>query len=268
MYFLRRIFYYLSSLETLLRGIRNWPVLFVLPFRQRPHIVVLRDGTRYVVRSLMDVWIVKETNFDRDYERYGVPLQDGWTILDIGAGLGDFAVFAAQRAPHGRIYAYEPAPDSAELLRRNLILNGISNVEVHEMAVSDRTGVLALDISRGAAVQYRTTHSTTSASSSGHIAVRCISLTEVLTSFPEESCDFLKIDVEGAEYEMLFNLDDSSLGRVRRICLEYHEGATKYSRTDLEHFFTAHGWRVRVYPSPVRAELGFLYAESPVISLE
>lgn len=268
MYFLRRIFYYLSSVATLLKGIRNWPVLFVVPLRKGPHTIVLRDGTHYAVRSLMDVWIIKETNLDRDYERHGVPLQDGWTIVDIGAGLGDFAVFAARRAPHGRIYAYEPAPDSAELLRRNLILNGISNVEVHDMAVSDRRGVLALDISWGAAVQYRTTHSTTSASSPGRIAVRCISLTEVLAGLPKESCDFLKIDVEGAEYEMLLNLDDSSLGRVRRICLEYHEGATKYSRTDLEHFFTAHGWRVRVCPSAVRAELGFLYAESPVVSLE
>lgn len=267
MYFFRRIFYYLVSLGTLLRGIHNWPVLFILPFRKGPLTIILRDGTRYAVRSLMDVWIIKETNLDRHYERYGVPLQDGWTILDIGAGLGDFTVFAAQRAPHGHIHAYEPAPESAELLRRNLVLNGINNVEVHEMAVSDRTGILALDISQGAAVQYKTTYSTTSVSNPKQVAVRCISLSEVLANPSSESCDFLKIDVEGAEYEMLLNLDDSFLRRVRRICLEYHEGVTKYSHTDLERFFIAHGWRVRVYPSTVRAELGFLYAENPVTSL-
>lgn len=267
MHLLRRIVYYLLSLVTLFRGVSNWPLLFVLPFRKGPHVAILRDDTQYLVRGLMDVWIIKETNLDRDYERYGVPLQDGWTIVDIGAGLGDFAVFAARRVPHGHIYAYEPAPDSAELLRYNLALNGISNVDVHEMAVLDRAGILALDTSRGVAVQYKTTDSATSVRSSGNLVVHCISLSEVLASLPNGSCDFLKIDVEGAEYEMLLSLDEGSLGRVRRICLEYHEGVPKYSHADLERFFLAHGWRVWVYPSAVRTELGFLYAESPIVSL-
>ncbi len=64
---------------TLVKGIRNWPMILVLPFRDKGSysVICLRNGTRYAVRSLMDVWIIKETNLDRDYERYGVPIQDG-----------------------------------------------------------------------------------------------------------------------------------------------------------------------------------------------
>ena len=47
------------------------------------------SGLQFRVRTAMDVWVIKETCLDRDYE-YGMVLQDNWTIIDIGAGLGDF----------------------------------------------------------------------------------------------------------------------------------------------------------------------------------
>jgi len=260
-YRFRRIFYYLGSLLTLMRGVRNWPVLFRLGLRgSTGSILVLRDGTQYAVRSLMDAWIVKETNLDRDYEVYGAPLQDGWNIVDIGAGLGDFTVFAARRAPHGRVFAYEPAPDSAALLEQNLHLNTIHNVEAHPFAVASKAGSLSLDVSSGVAVQYRTAGEVQGAARK--IAVPCIALADLLAGLPGGVCDFLKIDAESAEYDMLLNLDGGTLSRVQRICLEYHEGVTAYSHTDLERHFVALGWRVRTHPSAVRSELGFLYAEN------
>ena len=119
MYFIRRVIYYLTSFVTLVRGVRNWPVLFRLRGQGGNGTQLeLRDGTRFAVRSLMDAWIVKETNLDRDYEVHGATIQDGWIVVDIGAGLGDFTVFAARRTPHGRVFAYEPAPDSVALLER------------------------------------------------------------------------------------------------------------------------------------------------------
>jgi len=260
-YLFRRGFYYLGSLFTLMRGVRNWPVLFRLGLqRSTGSILVLRDGTLYAVRSLMDAWIVKETNLDRDYERHGATIEDGWNIVDIGAGLGDFTVFAARLAPHGRVFAYEPAPDSAALLEQNLHLNTIRNVEAHPFAVASRAGNLSLDVSGGVAAQYRTAEKAEGADR--EITVRCIALADLLAGLPGGVCDFLKIDAEGAEYDMLLNLDGGALSRVRRICIEYHEGVTAYSHIDLERHFVAHGWRVRTHPSAVRPELGFLYAEN------
>jgi FkbM family methyltransferase len=259
---LRRLVYYVTSLATLRRGVSNWPVLLRLLRRPAaPVTLALRDGTHYAIRSLMDAWIVKETNLDRDYEAHGVPLQDGWAIVDIGAGLGDFTVFAARRAPHGRLFAYEPAPDSVVLLERNLQLNAIRNVEVHPVAVASQAGALTLDVSGGVAVQYRTVGANGAAA--GRITVRSVALADVLAGLPGGACDFLKMDCEGAEYDLLLGLDDAALGRIRRVCLEYHEGVTPYSHTDLERRFQEKGWRVQVHPSRVQRELGFLYAENP-----
>lgn len=257
--FLARLIYYLKSIFVLVRGVRNWPALLGLLRRgAEPIILTLADGTQYAVRSLMDAWIVKETNLDRDYEVHGTAIQDGWNVVDIGAGLGDFTVFAAQRAPHGRIFAFEPAPDSVALLEKNLSLNNVQNVQVFPCAVSHVAGTLQLDVSGGVAVQYRTVGE--ARTPAGKIEVRSLALADVLADLPGGVCDFLKMDCEGAEYEMLLNLDDAALRRIRRVCLEYHEFITPYSRTHLAEFFRAKGWQVRVSPSQVRRELGFLYA--------
>jgi FkbM family methyltransferase len=261
MYFIRRVIYYLTSFITLVQGVRNWPRLLRLRGQGGAETLLeLRDGTQFAVRSLMDAWIVKETNLDRDYEVHGATIQDGWSVVDIGAGLGDFTVFAAQRTPHGRVFAYEPAPDSAALLEQNIRLNRIGNVETYPYAVSDKAGTLTLDVSGGVAVQYRTVGETSHAG--GKITVRSVALADVLAGLPDGVCDFLKMDCEGAEYDMLLHLDGVLLKRIRRICLEYHEGVTEYSHADLERCFLAQGWRVTVHPSRVRRELGFLYAEN------
>ena len=260
MYRFRRIFYYLGSLFTLMRGVRNWSVLFRLGLhRSTGSILVLRDGTQYAVRSLMDAWIVKETNLDRDYERHGATIEDGWNVVDVGAGLGDFTVYAAQRTPHGRVFAYEPAPGSVSLLERNLALNAISNVQVFPHAVSARAGTLHLDVSGNEAVRYRTTGN--SSDNGARITVQSVPLADVLAMLPRGVCDYLKMDCEGAEYDILLNLDDIVMRKIKRVCLEYHLFVTQYSQVDLVDFFENKGWYVHLYPSKVRKDLGFLYAE-------
>jgi len=261
-FLLRRVLYYLASLFTLVRGVRNWPSLIRL-INPGPDgvILTLRDGSRYAVRSMMEAWIVKETCLDRNYERYGAAIRDGWTVVDIGAGPGEFAVFTARRAPNSRIFAYEPAPDSAALLEKNLKLNQVRNVEVHAHAVSDKDGFLMLDLSSGVTTQCG--EATGARGTGKRIMVRCLALADVLSGLPGGVCHYLKMDCEGAEYGMLLNLDQDALARVRRICLEYHEYAAPHSREDLVQLFQRRGWRVRLSPSKVRRELGFLYAVAP-----
>ena len=266
MYTLRRILYYLRSIFTLLSGVQNPGALLALARGKGPLTLALADGSRYHVKTLMDAWIVKETVLDRDYERHGVPMRDGWTVIDVGAAGGDFTVFAARRVPKGRVLAFEPAPDSVETLRKNVAANGLENVEVHPVAVGAQAGTITLDVSGGVAVQYRTAGVQESLRPlTNRVRVECVPLSQVLAGLPEGRADFLKIDVEGEEYETLFGLDDATLARVNRLCMEYHEGVTQYGHADLERFLKAKGWRVRVSPSPVRAELGFLYAQSPLV---
>lgn len=250
--------YYWSSIPTLFVGVKNWSALFELAAR-RPTVVTLRrPALRFHVRGLMDLWIIKETCLDRDYETMGESLQDGWIVLDIGAGLGDFTVHAAYERPNSCIYAYEPFPESYVLLQENLKLNAVENVQAFPYAVGDgRLAQLAL-ARTGEAVQHRTTSVTNS--SAPTLEVPSTTLDQILADNALSRCDFLKIDVEGAEYDILFSTSDVSLSKISRISLEYHEGVTSHSHGELVTFLQNKGYQVKTRPNPVHSHLGLLYA--------
>ncbi len=253
--------YYLKSIVTLNAGVRNRSVLLKLLFDlplDRPYQVDLRDGTHFLALTLMDLWVLKETILDRTYEKVGVPLQMGWTVVDIGAALGDFAIWAALQMSTGRVIAVEPFPTSVELLQENLHLNLLDNVSLCECAVASQNGSSHLNLATGEAAQ----HSTAGAGdTSSRIEVQTVTLADLFDTNNIQVCDYLKMDCEGAEYDILMNAPADLLARITRICMEVHDGVTHYSRVDLQQFLEANGYGVRITPNPVHENLAYLYAE-------
>lgn len=250
--------YYFSSLSTLLRGLRNPGAIFSL-IRGRPVIVTLADGLKLKVRSLMDLWIVKETCLDRDYESFGVEIEDGWTVIDIGGGLGDFAVSIGYRRPRCSIIAFEPFVESFSLLEENIALNGVTNVKPVQAAVAAKTGSLEL-AETGAAVQ----HTTQVVAEEGveRLRVPAVGLSAVLSQYQLEQIDFLKIDCEGGEFEILLETPAEVLYKIAHICLEYHDQATAHHHHELVDHLQNLGFEVRTQGNPVHVDLGLLYARS------
>jgi FkbM family methyltransferase len=255
----------MSSLRTLLSRVRNWPVLFWellgLPIG-RPYLMRLRDGAVFQVRNFMDAWIVKEVYLDRDYERYGTMLQPGWKVIDIGACLGGFAVFAARRAPGIQVHAFESAPESFRLLRQNLELNGVTNVAIHQSAVAASSGPLTLYTFAGHAEQ-NSMNPLRARADAQAVTVEAQTLTDIFEQLAIDHCDFLKIDCEGAEFDMLLNAPPELFQRIGHICMEYHDGVTAFSHVDLLRHFERIGLRARRFPSPVLPNEGFIYAYNP-----
>jgi FkbM family methyltransferase len=261
-----RLGYYLASIPTLLRGVRNGPAvaaaLLGRPPR-RPFEVRLRDGSRFKVTTALDVWILKEVCLDREYERGGPAVQPGWTVVDIGAGLGEFCVSVARRHPACRVYAFEPLAESFTLLQDNVRLNGVTNVTLFPRAVGARAGHAVLHAARGAPARSSTT---SPAGFRAEAATRVASTTldEIVRDLDLRRCDFLKLDCEGAEYEILLGADAGTLARVAHIALEYHDGVAASSGAELAAFLRTRGFTVRTVPSRAHPDrLGLLYATNP-----
>jgi hypothetical protein len=99
--------YYGGSLATLLRGVRNLPaVAWRLATRRGPDApairVALAGGLRFDIRRALDLWVLKEVVLDGEYRRLGPEIAAGWTVVDIGAAHGEFAIPAALRVGAGR----------------------------------------------------------------------------------------------------------------------------------------------------------------------
>lgn len=256
-----QLFYYGSSILTLFKGVKNIFALVRLATCQPSDVPIeirLRDSERFYVSSLMDAWIVKETVLDRTYETVSVPLQSDWLVVDIGAALGDYAVWAGRQLTNGRLIAVEPFPRSVKLLKENLRLNRLNNVSVAETAIGAVDGQSGLQLVTGQAVQHSTAASSAAA---GSVPVRVRSLPSFFHEMGIVSCDYLKIDCEGAEYDILFNCPPIFLQKIKRICMEVHDHITPHSRHDMIAFLEKNGYRTRLTLNPVHNDLAYLFAE-------
>jgi FkbM family methyltransferase len=120
----------------------------------------------------------------------------GDIVLDIGASIGYYTLmFARLVGEEGHVYAFEPAPESFEILKRNIEENGYRNVTLINKAVSDFTGKTRLFL-----CGYNNMAHTMSKtrSSSGSIEIDTVRLDDFFGA-DSRPIDFIKIDVEGAE---------------------------------------------------------------------
>ena len=207
----------------------------------------------------MDVWSIKETFLDRFYEKYGYEIQPGWNVIDIGAGLGDFTLFAAISRRDTKVFAFEPFPQSFVLAQENIKINNTANAQVFDQAIAATSGKLVLDLAGNEPLQIRS-QIEEAVEDQQHLAVRAVSLSDVLAAQGIEICNLLKLDCEGAEYPILFNTPQDTLERIDHIVMEYHDDMTEYTHRDLARFLSDHGFRVDTFSNPVHSNLGYLRA--------
>jgi len=260
--FFRKYTYYIYSIFELLLGFKN-PFRLISIFTRSAAsgvstIQLRQSGLKFRVRGAMDVWSIKETFLDRFYEVYGFTVQPGWTVLDIGAALGEYTLFAA-RVPGSKVFGFEPFPESFALLKENLQLNHLENVQPFEEAIGAKSGSLILDLSGNEPIQFQSLEDQP-LSNQKSLTVRASTLADVFARLGIEACDLLKLDCEGAEFDILLNTSPELLKKIDHIVMEYHDHLTKHNHRELVSFLEAQGFQVDAYPNPVHAYLGYLRA--------
>ena len=124
---------------------------------------------------------------------------DGWACLDVGANVGAVTLALAKYVGSaGKVYAFEPGPPNQERLRRNLALNPTlaASVEVVECGVGERPGELWWAEEAG-------NPGNALLSAQGTHKIPVITLDSFLRERPLDRVDFVKIDVEGMELQVM-----------------------------------------------------------------
>ncbi len=192
---------------------RNWWVV-PLPKLGRSVVLELRDGTKYLVRAgTTDLAAVNEASILNPYLRCSqIVLPEDATVIDIGAYIGDFTIQIARACPRGRILAVEPGSANTRMIETQLALNHVSNVETVRVAVGGTNGRAGLTRDGAAS---RVTES------DDPEAVEVVTLESLMERYGIRSVDLLKLDCEGAEWDIL-PAAERVLPRVRQICMEFH----------------------------------------------
>ena len=141
-------------------------------------------------------------------------------VLDIGAHVGTFSCWLGRVHPGASVDAYEPSPDTSQFLRRNVEANGLaSRVTVHEAALAGKTGWAMFDQEGAGSGMSHLAGIHDEADGTGR--VKTVSFDDVVAS-ADTPFDFVKMDCEGGEYELVYASHPESWESVQRLALEYH----------------------------------------------
>ena len=194
--------------------------------------------------------------------RYSLPefsIRIESVIVDIGAHVGTFTVWAASRNPTARVIAVEPCDAMLKYLHRNVTINRLDNVSIVEAACGASEGLVQM-FARGPAA-CNTIYPSDNYGSSFKAAgqTKMITLDRLFSSFAIERCDLLKLDCEGAEYEILYSAKKETLDRVHSIAMEYHVGMNQHRPTQLAEHLKRIGFNIDLQ-ALLDQEGGYLFA--------
>jgi FkbM family methyltransferase len=204
-------------------------------------------------------FLVREIFRRRRYHRRGFEIRPEDTVVDIGANMGIFSLWAAPQAHRGRVIAVEPT-GVVETLELSTRLNRLAHVETVRAAVGRDGDTLELVHYPGFNIvshqpQWRPTAITRALVrllygrydvAPVRVSVPCVSLGSILDSRDVEKVDFLKVDCEGAEYEMFRTLDERHWDRIQRIAMEFHELDAGHDHRELVDLLRRRGFEVAV----------------------
>lgn len=240
----------------IVRLAKNWREILAVKLTQEPlRYIILRNGV--VLRSPEQVslnFLFHEIWVDEVYAPPGYEINDGDVVVDIGANIGVFAMYAATRAKGVDVWSFEPFPKNAEYFRENLRSSNLNNIHLYQVAVGGSEGRRVLHVDNAWIL-----HSLTEeGSDEDGLEVECITLDRLFGKI--EVCDLLKMDCEGSEYEILYSAADETISKIRRIVCEFNNADSEVRNgIALREFLISKGFSID--PSgPLDGESGFLCA--------
>ena len=228
---------------------------------------ILRFYDSALVRKLIKD-IIKEKIYFRAFGKRKFNMKKDYIIIDIGANVGVFSVYAANLAKKGKVYAYEPITENFELLKYHKGLNKLFNLNINKLAVSDKEKEIKIFLSK----KNKAAHSIykeklkeeEKEDAKDYETINCISLKQVFDKNNIKRCNFLKIDCEGEEYKILKALPKEYFEKIDKIALEYHQVPGE-SCWELADYLNNLGFFIGIYHW--RKNFGMLYAYKKALKI-
>ncbi len=238
----------LKTAWDIFRRIENWPTAFEMKLRRHQRGLALlnfRNGLSVVCRGRTLDWrVVHELLFAGSYARaldFLKNLPGKPVVLDLGGNIGLFSLLAASTHPAAEIFAYEPGPPNYRLFEMNCLANAALAERIHlcKEAVAGqtrRTEWIFDSNNPGGSGLFAT--------NGQKFGVQIRAFAEVVNSLPA-TIDLAKIDIEGAEFELMAATPPEVWRRIGAVSLELHDDPeNKMSREEFMKRMASYGFKI------------------------
>ncbi|MCQ4367235.1 MAG: FkbM family methyltransferase [Sulfolobales archaeon] len=174
------------------------------------------------------------------------------TVVDVGAGIADTAIYFALRGAK-RVIAFEPFPKIFDIAQRNVKANGLEDKVILVNAGCGYDGEVRVkeDVESNASAGLR--------DFGEGVKIPMYSLNTIVSKFNVEKGSVLKVDCEGCEYDLFRNASREALDRFDQIEMEYH-----YGYKELVNILKKNGFKTKntipKYRYRTGRILGYIYA--------
>jgi FkbM family methyltransferase len=141
-------------------------------------------------------------------------------IIDGGACIGMSLFYFKKKYPYAKIVAFEPSLDVFKILQKNIKDNNLKDIELLNSGLYDSNSELSFS---------KNNIDSGKIDNNGDIKVRVVKLSDYIN----EEVDFLKMNIEGAEYSVLKDLNESrKINQIKEMCFEWHSFANQSQNLD------------------------------------
>jgi FkbM family methyltransferase len=168
----------------------------------------------------------------------------GDIVIDIGAHIGRYTITSSKQVGNtGKVVAIEADPDNFEILKRNIALNKLTNVLPLNYAVfSTRTRMKLFE--QSASAKYNSLMLARAAKTKNYIEVNADTLDSILNQNGIDNVNWIKIDVEGAEFEVLKGSTKTLSGEDVSLFIEIHNIEDPHHYNNIINFLKSHNYEI------------------------
>lgn len=248
----------INYLIGIIRNYYNWPYIIFCRVVNNPiEKVIIRGGTTIIggYKSLA-IDIVDEIFIRKVYTPSYLSINKGDTVIDIGSNIGVFSLFAALNGA-SHVYSVEPLLENIDYLKTNFKINNMNAPKIINAAISKNKGVSKLYVPDYYS-HSRLTNDNDILSQNNYRLVKTTNLNDFVRSMSLNKIDFLKIDCEGSEGDIVSSTTRKTWGKIRQIAIEYHNNVSLLSNIEISTKLANYGFNVRTVKSDDM--FGYIYA--------
>lgn len=182
-----------------------------------------RSGLNIIVQCSGDLFALNEMYIKKVYDQEPVRIPYNSVVLDVGAHIGTFSLYAAKLCKAKKVYSFEPCPESYETLKLNIQNNQLNDIITPiQTAIDAKAETRELLIDPENSLRNSFYVSDQNSQRSDAVKVKCITLKQTMKENNVDFVDFLKLDCEGSEWGILETIDQETISKIGIIAMEYH----------------------------------------------